>query len=107
MLYSAVLDNRTTEVCRDLDGLVIPLDHPMLDRLAPPNHFSCRSLLVNVPLGVDLDTLGYEMITDTDVERAIDWGKDHGMESFLANEQGCKCYQSDKETENEPPTKKA
>lgn len=95
MLYTAILDNRTTEVCQNLDGLVIPLDHPMLNRLAPPNHFQCRSLLANIPVGIDMQAAGYSMITDADVERAIEWGKDHNMESFLSNADGCKCYKAD------------
>lgn len=92
MLYSAVLDSRTTEVCRYLDGVVIPLDHPMLNRLAPPNHFNCRAILADVPVGIDIEARGWQMISEADVERAIQWGVDHDMESFLSHEQGCKCY---------------
>mgnify|MGYP001580441305 FL=1 len=92
MLYSAILDSRTTEVCQRLDGVVIPMDHPMLNRLAPPNHYNCRSLLVAIPLGVDPATLGYTMITDEDIEFATDWAQEHGQQSFFTHAEGCKCY---------------
>ncbi len=49
MEYSAVVDSRTTPVCRLLDGKIIPLNDPNMDRLAPSNHFNCRSILVAVP----------------------------------------------------------
>lgn len=50
--YSAILDERTTEVCELLDGTVFALDDPDLDKLTPPNHFNCRSVLVPVPLDI-------------------------------------------------------
>lgn len=53
MQYSAVIDSRTTEVCRFLDGKVFPMDEPELRRLSPPNHWNCRSLLVPVVTAVD------------------------------------------------------
>jgi SPP1 gp7 family putative phage head morphogenesis protein len=48
--YSAILDNRTTEVCRFLNNRFIPKGDPSLYQLAPPNHVNCRSILVPVTL---------------------------------------------------------
>jgi SPP1 gp7 family putative phage head morphogenesis protein len=48
--YSAILDSRTTAVCRKLDGRFIAKGDPDLARLSPPNHFNCRSLLVPVTI---------------------------------------------------------
>lgn len=70
MLYSAVLDTRTTPVCRHLDGKIIPMDEPALDRLTPPMHYNCRSLLVSVPEGVGIDQ--YKFITQEEIGRALD-----------------------------------
>lgn len=53
MQYSAVLDNRTTEVCRHLHHKTFRIDDPNLDRFTPPNHYRCRSILLPVPLYVD------------------------------------------------------
>lgn len=41
--FEAVLDGRTTELCRSLHGTVLPVDHPFWRRFYPPNHFNCRS----------------------------------------------------------------
>lgn len=68
MVYSAVIDDRTTSVCRLLDGKVIPMDEPALDRLAPPNHFSCRSILVPVTLDMLVDQK--DVITPSEIGRA-------------------------------------
>lgn len=68
MVYSAVLDDRTTPVCRYLDGKIFPLDEPDLARLAPPNHHNCRSLLVPVTLDMTIDTA--DLITPAQLGRA-------------------------------------
>ena len=44
--YSAVLDNRTTQICRDLDGRRWKEKPKLYD---PPLHFNCRSILRGVP----------------------------------------------------------
>lgn len=49
--YSAVMDDRTTEVCRHLDGKVFKSNDPALDKLKPPRHFNCRSILVPIVIG--------------------------------------------------------
>jgi SPP1 gp7 family putative phage head morphogenesis protein len=46
--YSAVLDDRTTQLCQQLDGTVWNADSPNWDTFRPPNHFNCRSILVAV-----------------------------------------------------------
>lgn len=51
--YSAILDGRTTDICRELDGRIYPADSDVWNTYRPPNHFNCRSLLVAV---TQLDT---------------------------------------------------
>jgi len=46
--YSAILDDRTTEICSQLDGQIYPTDDEVWSTFRPPNHFNCRSLLVPV-----------------------------------------------------------
>ena len=38
--FSAVLDARTTEICRSLDGKVLPIGHPQIGSITPPLHFN-------------------------------------------------------------------
>ena len=47
-MYSAVLDEATTDFCREHDGHVIYASDPELQRITPPNHFNCRSVLVPI-----------------------------------------------------------
>lgn len=66
--YSAVLDDRTTPVCRFLDGKVFRPDSPALHELVPPNHFNCRSIIVPIVAGEDVPV--EDFITPEEVARA-------------------------------------
>lgn len=44
--YVAVLDAVTTEICRSLDGSIIPNSEIRIGENAPPMHENCRSVLV-------------------------------------------------------------
>lgn len=46
--YDAVLDRNTSEICKPLDGIVLPVGHPFWSTHAPLNHFNCRCMLVQV-----------------------------------------------------------
>lgn len=46
--FVAILDARTTEMCRSRDGLMLRLDDPRLALNTPPLHYQCRSTLVPV-----------------------------------------------------------
>lgn len=46
--YSAILDDRTTELCMSLDGTTRPKDDPFWDTYTPPNHWNCRSTILEV-----------------------------------------------------------
>lgn len=49
--YSAVLDSRTTPVCRYLHERIFRPEDIQLTGLIPPNHFNCRSLVVPIIVG--------------------------------------------------------
>jgi len=68
-MYSAILDDRTTEVCRFLDRKIFKADDPDVDRLTPPRHFNCRSVLVTLTPATG--TAGGEFITDAEKAQAI------------------------------------
>lgn len=48
--YSAILDDRTTEICSQLDGLTYGIDAEEWATFRPPNHFNCRSILIPVTI---------------------------------------------------------
>lgn len=53
--YTAILDDRTTELCRELDGMVFAADSPEWETFNPPNHFNCRSMLIGITETDDWD----------------------------------------------------
>lgn len=46
--YSAVMDNRTTPLCEQLDGVRLPHDHHYWNMYYPPNHYNCRSVCISL-----------------------------------------------------------
>lgn len=46
--YSAILDSRTTDFCRNAHGKIYRKTDPQWSNITPPNHFQCRSVLVAV-----------------------------------------------------------
>jgi SPP1 gp7 family putative phage head morphogenesis protein len=50
--FDAVIDNRTSEICRPLDGIILPIDHLFWKRFYPPNHYGCRSTVQQLASGV-------------------------------------------------------
>jgi SPP1 gp7 family putative phage head morphogenesis protein len=68
--YSAILDTRTTPICAFLHDKVFKPDDPELDRLAPANHFNCRSILVPVIVGEEVDD--GQWITEAEKQEALD-----------------------------------
>lgn len=63
--FVAILDARTTHICRSRDGLIMRLDDPELGANTPPLHFYCRSTLVAVS---DIDWEDLEA-GDPDIEQ--------------------------------------
>jgi SPP1 gp7 family putative phage head morphogenesis protein len=66
--YSAILDERTTPVCNHLHGKVFKPSDPNLLPLLPPNHFSCRSVVVPIVAGEPIDAS--EFITPSEIGKA-------------------------------------
>lgn len=46
--YSAILDDRTTEICEALNKATFAVDSPEWDSYRPPNHYNCRSVLIPI-----------------------------------------------------------
>lgn len=61
MEYSAILDSRTTDICRHLDDRVYAVDDPIWNGIRPPNHFNCRSILVPVTI-IDEEVTGKDNV---------------------------------------------
>lgn len=46
--FSAIIDQRTTKVCDSLDQNIYNVGDPYIERITPPVHFQCRSLLIPI-----------------------------------------------------------
>jgi SPP1 gp7 family putative phage head morphogenesis protein len=46
--FCAVMDERTTDICQERDGMVLPLGDPRIPVNTPPLHVNCRSLWLPV-----------------------------------------------------------
>jgi SPP1 gp7 family putative phage head morphogenesis protein len=49
--FTAILDLRTSDVCRACNDTVLPADHSWWARHTPPLHFNCRSTIVGLKRG--------------------------------------------------------
>lgn len=49
--FDAVIDTRTSDTCRPLDGIIKPFDDPFWNVYYPPNHFKCRSAVKQLRSG--------------------------------------------------------
>jgi SPP1 gp7 family putative phage head morphogenesis protein len=56
MQHSSVIDSRTTPLCRSLQGRVYRIDDGDLDRMTPPLHHRCRSILLPVVVGEEISS---------------------------------------------------
>ncbi len=50
--FDAILDSRTSPICKPLDGVIKPIDDSFWNTYYPPNHFRCRSSVKQLAKGV-------------------------------------------------------
>ena len=60
-MFDAILDNRVTERCEELDGTILPWEEWQKRGLVPPLHFNCRS--------------GLRSLRKSQAEKKPGWGK--------------------------------
>lgn len=46
--YNAVMDSNTSDICRSLEGVTLPVDHPTWSKYSPLNHFRCRCVFERI-----------------------------------------------------------
>lgn len=60
--YSAVVDDRTSEICEPINGVTLPVDDPFWNEYTPLNHFNCRCTLEQIDRFEDVETTSKEDI---------------------------------------------
>lgn len=43
--YTAIIDSHTSEICRRLNGIILPVEDKFWHTNTPPNHFNCRCFI--------------------------------------------------------------
>ncbi len=76
--YSAIGD--ACIICRPLDDLVLSIDDPLLDKIAPTNHFNCKCLLLKEDSDVKTTVNAHEVVAPV-----VDTMKAKGQDIFLGN----------------------
>ncbi len=46
--YDAIIDANTSDICRPLEGITLPVNHPFWKIHSPLNHFNCRCRLIKI-----------------------------------------------------------
>lgn len=59
--FDAINDNQTSPLCRSLDGVIRPINDSFWDIYYPPNHWGCRSSVLQIAHGAitELNTTVY------------------------------------------------
>ena len=78
--FSAILDNRTTTICRGLDGVIVKPGSDEYLAIRPPRHWGCRSILVEImvdepykPLFTKSEKIPTDLGTPPSVEALETW----------------------------------
>ena len=67
---TVVEDAQTTEICQPLDGITLPVGDPFWDEFYPPNHWNCRSTVLQLDEG------------DISSKAEVDKAKEHAEEDM-------------------------
>ena len=66
--YNAVLDSKTSDICRPLDGVTLKVDDKFWDNYTPLNHFRCRCTLDKLDKYEDVETTPKSKVKDLEKE---------------------------------------
>lgn len=81
--YFAIVDDRTSDICSELDGKIYRADDAIWNKIYPPNHFSCRSTVIAL---ADYDMKEYGLGVDNSNElKETSLYKDFKSTSFYGN----------------------
>lgn len=69
--FTAVLDKRTTPMCRSRHGTVVPLRSRVIVNYTPPLHPRCRSYLIPIDITDPAEVSEYQELYDIDEENPV------------------------------------
>jgi SPP1 gp7 family putative phage head morphogenesis protein len=74
---TVVEDAQTTEICEPLDGITLPVDDPFWDEFYPPNHWNCRSTVLQLDEG--------EVSSKAEIDKAKEHADEDMQDVFKMN----------------------
>lgn len=75
--YKAVIDSKTSEICKPLDGVILKVDDPFWDKYSPLNHFNCRCTIKKLDKYTDKLTTNPERMSE--IMKELDVPKEFQM----------------------------
>jgi SPP1 gp7 family putative phage head morphogenesis protein len=64
LTYDAVLDSHTSDICKPLEGITLPVDHPFWNTHSPLNHWRCRCRFIQVDKYEDVNITPPDKVQD-------------------------------------------
>lgn len=61
--YDAIIDPNTSDICRPLEGITLPVNHPFWNKFSPLNHFNCRCRLIKISQYEEVKKTGKKKLT--------------------------------------------
>jgi SPP1 gp7 family putative phage head morphogenesis protein len=61
--YDAIIDPNTSDICRPLEGITLPVNHPFWNKFSPLNHFNCRCRLIKISQYEEVRKTGKKKLT--------------------------------------------
>ena len=79
--YSAVIDSRTSQICKPLDGIIRKVDDPIWSKYSPLNHFNCRCTLEKISIEEEVTITSEKQVKEVTKQLDKDVQKEFKMNS--------------------------
>jgi len=79
--YSAVIDSRTSQICKPLDGIIRKVGDPIWSKYSPLNHFNCRCTLEKISIEEEVTITSEKKVKEVTKQLDKDVQKEFKMNS--------------------------
>jgi hypothetical protein len=85
--YKAVIDSKTSEICKPLDGVILKVDDPFWSKYSPLNHFNCRCTIKKLDKYTDKLTTNPDRMAEITKELNVpkEFQMNSGKDGYIFN----------------------